>query len=170
MKRIALVTTSLNEEQTLKPFICTLEQDPHVDLGRISWTGHSDARMDLKYLRVETDNILLDNQFHLTLDRQEKFAATSQDFNLQLIFQRALTALSPELVIVFGNSPMAFAAASAAPWASLPATSTCTSPPICEAAESALAVCSERDALSCSARRRMLMIVSPFLKARRLRS
>ena len=114
MKRIALVTTSLNEEQTLKPFICALEQDPHVDLGRISWTGHSDARMDLRYLRVETDNILLDNQFHLTLDRQEKFAATSQDFNLQLIFQRALTALSPELVIVFGNSPMAFAAASAA--------------------------------------------------------
>src|SRR5690606_6754639 len=57
------------------------------------------------------------------------------------------------------RTPASLAAASAAALAPLPATSTSTSPPIFEAAVSALAVWSERVALSCSATRRMAMSV-----------
>jgi len=57
--------------------------------------------------------------------------------------------------VITVRTPFSLAAASAAALAPLPATSTSTSEPICRAADSALAVWSERLALSCSAMRRI---------------
>src|SRR5690606_15189908 len=59
------------------------------------------------------------------------------------------------------RTPLSLAAASAAGFAPLPATSTSTSPPIWAAAVSALAVWSERVALSCSAIRRIAICLVP---------
>ncbi len=108
MKRITVVSTSLEEEDRLSSLISLLKQDPEVELGQITSARHRDGGMDIEFFRVEANGILLDQQTRLLLEREENFAHQEE---IQAGFSRALTSLAPELVILMGESHRAFGAA-----------------------------------------------------------
>ena len=114
MKKITVISTALSQDRQLSPLISQLKADPQVELGLISWDKHMDGELCIQYLRLETGGITLENHTHITLDQREKFAATTDNSNLNLLFSKAIKALSPELVVIMGESPAAFGAATAA--------------------------------------------------------
>ena len=114
MDKITIITTSLAEERRLKPLINALDALPEVELGHIAWGHHQDAQMDIRFLRVASDDILLENQTNIRLTARPKFAVTAREADMKSIFNKALAALPSDLIILMGESPAAFGAALAA--------------------------------------------------------
>ncbi|MBU1341869.1 MAG: UDP-N-acetylglucosamine 2-epimerase (hydrolyzing) [Proteobacteria bacterium] len=120
MKNICIVAGTLNDYHILKPLMQEIQKDESVYLTVISTGKHQSSDLEITYRRVEEEGFTIDEKTSIVFNTQKFSGQVLPDNFEHLEYDRILSRLNPDIVILLGNSYETFAAAIAASLNNIP--------------------------------------------------